>query len=307
MVINKTSMLVFNKKPQSIIETNGKEIYSFSIEESKNIDAVTVQSFGEEWTKFNQFATDDIEQIGEDYFDILPESLISSNKVALDLGCGTGRWASYIGKKIGFVECVDPSEAVFAAAQLLKDYKNVRISRADVDTIPFEDSSFDLVYSLGVLHHIPDTKAAMRNCVEKVKHGGYFLVYLYYSLDNRGAGYKGIFKVSNSVRNVISKMRTGPKKAVCDVIAATVYFPLARFSAIAKKIGLKRVAKKVPLSYYSDKSFWIMKNDALDRFGTPLEQRFSRKEIEEMMLSCGLKNITFSEKEPYWHAVGQRV
>ena len=74
-----------------------------------------------------------------------------------------------------------------------------------------------------------------------------------------------------------------------------------------KKIGLKKIAKKVPLSYYSDKSFWIMKNDALDRFGTPLEQRFSRQEIEEMMLSCGLKNITFSEKEPYWHAVGQRV
>jgi hypothetical protein len=49
-----------------------------------------------------------------------------------------------------------------------------------------------------------------------------------------------------------------------------------------------------------------MKNDALDRFGTPLEQRFSKTEIVRMMECCGLKNIIVSEKEPYWHAIGQK-
>lgn len=48
----------------------------------------------------------------------------------------------------------------------------------------------------------------------------------------------------------------------------------------------------------------ILRNDALDRFGTPLEQRFSRNQIEEMMLKCGLEEIRFSEKAPYWHAIG---
>ena len=64
---------------------------------------------------------------------------------------------------------------------------------------------------------------------------------------------------------------------------------------------------KIPLSYYVGKSLNIIRNDALDRFGTPLEQRFSKKEIKQMMENSGLSEITFSEKEPYWHAVGKRI
>ena len=300
-------MLAFNKEPEEIIRTKGKDIFSFSLAESRNIDNKTVKSFGEEWTKFDHFSSDDINQIGNDYFDILPESVKHNGSVALDLGCGTGRWASYIRTKVGFVECVDPSDAVYAAAVLLKEAENVRISQADVETIPFNDDSFDLVYSLGVLHHIPDTQKAMKFCVNKVRPGGFFLVYLYYNLDNRGFFFKALFQTSNVFRNIISRMPTKLKKTVCDVIATGVYFPLARLSALAGKTGLKKIARKLPLSYYSDKSFYIMKNDALDRFGTPLEQRFSKEQITKMMQASGLTNIRFSEKEPYWHAVGQKL
>ena len=64
--------------------------------------------------------------------------------------------------------------------------------------------------------------------------------------------------------------------------------------------------KKIPLSYYSDKSFNIIRNDALDRFGTPLEQRFSKIQIEQMMLKSGLTKIVFSDNEPYWHVLGTK-
>ena len=49
-----------------------------------------------------------------------------------------------------------------------------------------------------------------------------------------------------------------------------------------------------------------MQNDALDRFGTPLEQRFTKKEIEKMMIDCGLTEIVFSAQTPYWHAIGKK-
>jgi hypothetical protein len=66
------------------------------------------------------------------------------------------------------------------------------------------------------------------------------------------------------------------------------------------------LANKIPLSYYRIHSFHIMKNDALDRFGTPLEQRFSRAKIHKMMEQCGLEAIKISDGEPYWHAVGRK-
>ncbi len=63
---------------------------------------------------------------------------------------------------------------------------------------------------------------------------------------------------------------------------------------------------RLPLAYYWDKSLRIMRNDALDRFGTPLEQRFSREEIRSMMIECELDDIRFSEQAPYWHVVGRK-
>ena len=47
-----------------------------------------------------------------------------------------------------------------------------------------------------------------------------------------------------------------------------------------------------------------MKTDSLDRFGTPLENRFSKEEIQELMIKSNLKDIKFLNREPYWVALG---
>ena len=299
-------MRPYNRKPDSSLYVNGVEIASFQAEEGGNLDQQTVDSFGEEWSAFDSFDEAEIATIGDEYFDVVSESIYGEEKVALDVGCGSGRWSLYAAKKFGFVEAVDPSKAVLTAAANAKGLNNIRISQAGVDNIPFEDESFDFVFSLGVLHHIPNTAEAMKACVKKLKSGGYFLVYLYYSLDNRGSAYKLLFKASNSIRWFISKMPANIKKILCDLIAALVYFPLVMLARLVKTVGFKSW-KKLPLSYYANKSFFVIRNDALDRFGTPLEQRFSKKEINQMMRDSGLVDITFSNKTPYWHAVGKKV
>ncbi len=298
----------YSKPPEKVIVTkNGQKINSFiDQKKSSNIDWQTVDSFGEEWQKFNAFSEDQLKKIGQDYFDLLDQTSISKHSTALDVGCGTGRWSRFLSSKVKFIECVDPSKAALVAQNYLSDKSNTRVTMAEVSALPFEDESFDLVFSLGVLHHIPDTQKAMQACVDKVKKGGYFLVYLYYDFNERGWLFKFLFKLSTVLRKVISGLPGGLKKLVCDVIALFIYMPFVALSGAVKLIFGLEASKKIPLNFYLGKSFTIIRNDALDRFGTPLEQRFSKQQITEMMQQCGLKNIRFSDRQPYWHAIAEK-
>jgi hypothetical protein len=62
----------------------------------------------------------------------------------------------------------------------------------------------------------------------------------------------------------------------------------------------------VPLFQYRHRSFYVMRNDSLDRFGTRLEKRFSRDGVRCLLEGAGLENVVFSEGPPWWVAVGWR-
>lgn len=297
--------ILFSIEPRTITNKAGVNIHNFNIDD-KNIDIVTVEAFGDEWTKFGNFTDKEIEDIAAaHYFDIVKPEWIADKQV-LDVGCGTGRWTKYVAKHAASVDAVDPSKAIETAAILLSDCDNVRLSQASVSGLPFADNSFDFVFSLGVLHHIPDTALAMQQCVAKLKPGGYFLTYLYYKFDNRNMLFKGIFFLSDAVRRFVAILPAGIKNFVCDIIAIAVYLPFIGLGSLLKLISLEKLSKKVPLHFYVGKTFNIIRNDARDRFGTPLEQRFTRQQIRIMMENAGLSDILFSDNETYWHAVGRK-
>ena len=299
-------MLKFNIRTDKVVKVdNNKDVHVFNTEDD-NIDQVTVESFGEEWSKFNYFDEKEIENIGNEYFDIVDFSKYDEQSTVLDVGCGTGRWSIYLSSKFSNVYAMDPSKAIYAAANLTKDIPGVHLIKASAENIPFEDETFDLVISLGVLHHIPDTQKALNTIVKKVNKGGQCLIYLYYALDNRSFFYKMIFYISSFFRFFISKSPSFFKKIICDIIAIFVYLPFIFLSKLVKTILGEKWGNKIPLSYYSNKSFNVIRNDSLDRFGTPLEQRFSKKQIEKMMQKAGLYDIKFSNNQPYWHVMGQK-
>lgn len=296
--------LEYIEKPLRLKSVGNTEVACFGTGE-ENIDKVTVDSFGQEWLKFDEFSATEIKNAGDQYFDIITDSELNKKSRVLDLGCGSGRWTKYMADKAGRIEAVDPSEAVFSAASTYGNLKNVRFSQAGVDNIPFPDNSFDFIISLGVLHHITDTQMALNSVMKKLKPGGNILLYLYYALDNRGFLYKLIFNLSTIFRKIVSNLSHKAKHFVCDLIAVLVYFPLVTLSRILKLFGGK-LYLKIPLAYYRDKSWNIIRNDALDRFGTPLEQRFSKIQITEMLKKSGATHIRFSDNEPYWHVVATK-
>jgi hypothetical protein len=155
-----------------------------------------------------------------------------------------------------------------------------------------------------VLHHVPDTARGIRSCVKKLKNGAPFLIYLYYALETRPAWFRLTWRATDRLRKLISRCPYAVRLAATQLIAAIVYFPLSRISRIAERAGFD--VRGVPLSCYRNQSFYTMRTDALDRFGTSLEQRFTAAEIRAMMAGAGLGNISFSDQKPFWCAVGYR-
>jgi SAM-dependent methyltransferase len=274
---------------------------------SSNIDPSTVAGFGAEWSSFDQLELtgEEYRRLFDRYFGIFPFSQLPHDAEGFDLGCGSGRWAAGVADRVGLLHCIDPSvDALAVAERRLGDRPNVRFHLAAADSIPLEDGSQDFGYSLGVLHHIPDTGRALADCVRKLKPGGWFLLYLYYNLDNRPAWYRALWSMSDLGRRAISRLPFPVRKTVTTLVAAGIYWPLARLSYVAERTGAE--VSNLPLSAYRESSFYSMRTDALDRFGTRLEQRFSRTEIERMMTVAGLVDVRFSETEPYWVACARR-
>ena len=273
-----------------------------------NIDRKTVDGFGEEWAAFDQteLPADEHQRIFDDYFSIFPFDLLPADAEGFDLGCGSGRWADLMAKRVDRLHCIDPSEKALAVARKrLAERSNVSFHHAGVDNIPLADASQDFGYSLGVLHHIPDTEAALRDCVLKLKPGAPFLVYLYYSFDNKPAWFRSIWKASDQIRKAVAKLPFGARRASTTMLAATIYWPLTRLALLGERLGAD--VANMPLAPYRHYSFYTMQTDALDRFGTRLEQRFSRDEIQAMMRRCGLADITFRQGVPYWVACGRKA
>jgi len=169
-----------------------------------------------------------------------------------------------------------------------------------VESNQIPEESLDLAVSLGVLHHIADTQGAIQKVAEKIKPGGTFLGYLYYALENKPFLYRALWRLSDFIRKVISRLPKKFKLVLADFIALTIYLPLATISRILERLGIS--VDLVPLHHYKDLSFHVMRNDALDRFGTTLEQRFTQAQILQMLTSAGFtqKSIRFSSKEPFW-------
>lgn len=274
---------------------------------SANKDDRVVQGFGEEWSRFSQLELTETERVTifNDYFAEFPWAKLPEDAHGADIGCGSGRWAAVVAPRVGHLTCVDASaDALDVARCNLAGEDNVTFRQADVGNLPFADGELDFAYSLGVLHHVPDTEGALANVARTLKSGAPFLVYLYYAFDNRPLWFRILWRLSDGLRRIICRLPSSLRFTVCEVIAALVYWPLAKLAESAALLGLS--VRNLPLAYYRDKSFYVMRTDALDRFGTRLEKRFSRPQIQAMLEAAGFDGIRFSSGEPYWCAAARK-
>jgi SAM-dependent methyltransferase len=273
----------------------------------ENVDEAVVNGFGSEWRTYDQSGLQEkeLQTLFDAYFEIFPWDRLPDNAVGIDLGCGSGRWAKFVAPRIGTLHCIDPSEEALAVARRqLEGQDNCEFHLAGAHNIPLPDESVDFGYCLGVLHHVPDTAAALRALVKKLKPGATLLLYLYYAFDNRPLGFRAIWQISDVLRQGISRLPFPLRYRLSQMIGIFIYFPLARAAALMETAGMD--VASFPLSYYRRRSLYVMCNDALDRFGTKVEHRFTRNEMAAIMAASGLTDIIFKPTAPFWCAVGVR-
>ena len=274
-------------------------------EKDQNLDQQVIDSFGHEWSAFDYAESETDGALDSQFLAYCtPIDLTqfnSKSSVAADFGAGSGRWASRLLPHFSLVYALEPSDG--ANKVLKKKFSmesRMKILHETVGANSIPSGSLDLAMSLGVLHHIPDTGLAIKDVASKIKGGGVFLCYLYYKLENKPVLYRGLFWVSNSLRWVISRLPYAMRRLIALIIAGAIYLPLARTSKLLGKSG--KDVSNFPLHHYANMPFVMLQNDALDRFGTRLEQRFSKKEITEMLDNAGfdLTTLKFSDVEPFW-------
>ena len=271
----------------------------------QNLDQKVIDDFGHEWSSFDYSDSQSNEALDLQFAAYCtPLDLTAfdpSKSVSADFGAGSGRWSSRLLNHFVKVYVLEPSDG--ANKVLLEKFEReprIAVLKETVGMNSIPNASLDLGMSLGVLHHIPDTSLAIRDLSKKIKPGGYFLCYLYYKLDGKPFYYRAIFRIVNYGRKIISGFPQPLKQFISRLIALYIYWPLARLSRYLSKVGVD--TSNIPLHHYSEMPFVMLANDALDRFGTSLEQRFNKAEIVEMLEKADfdLSTLVFSDKEPFW-------
>lgn len=270
-----------------------------------NIDSEVVDHFGKEWAKYNYLdgiASEALDNQFEAY--VKPINLLKFDKqssIAADFGAGSGRWTERLEPFFKKIYAVEPSpSAVNVMIEKFALVPKIEVLNEDVEENSIPESSLDLAISLGVLHHIPDTSQAILDISQKIKHGGTFLCYLYYKVENKPIHYRVLFQIVNLFRFLISRLPHPIRMMLAKVIALFVYLPLARFSRFQMNRG--RDISNIPLHHYAEMPLVMLENDALDRFGTRLEQRFNKEEIASMLIGANfdLSTLRYSDDEPFW-------
>jgi SAM-dependent methyltransferase len=270
-----------------------------------NLDKNVINDFGREW---NQFTYEDptygpvLDEQFRKYTSPLDLALMSKNStIAADFGAGSGRWAERLLPYVKHLFVVEPSTGAFEVLKRkFENNSDVSLLNETIDSNSVPINSLDLAISLGVLHHIPNTSDGLADICEKIKPGGTLLCYLYYNLENRRFAYRMIFTISSLLRKVISRSPNIMKTILANIIALSIYFPLAKISKFLSFLRLN--VQNMPLHQYMDMPLYFLRNDALDRFGTRLEHRFSRNQILQMLKESGFDtaSVIFSNQEPFY-------
>jgi SAM-dependent methyltransferase len=248
----------------------------------------TLRTFGDEWQRFPELLAVHAE-IFRWYFEG-PAPVEWKGLKVLDAGCGMGRWLHFAREAGAQIVGMDVSGAVDVAAR--REQSLAHFVQADLLWPPFALGYFDLVYSLGVVHHLNDPVAGVKVLSDLVRPGGELRLYVYRTLEGENVARRAVLSAVTAVRSLTTRLPFRALHAFSWLVAAvaTVLFLWPRRLLRRFVLG-DRLTRGLPLAQYADVPFGMLVAEQFDRFGAPLEHRHSRAELTAWFADIGFEPV----------------
>lgn len=209
----------------------------------------------------------------------------------LEIGCGSGSDLEVFLKikKIKSITAIDLGQHVKKLSKIYKDKKNIFIERGNALSLKFKNNEFDVIYSFGVFHHTVNPKKCISEAKRVLKENGKLFLYLYSSHEDLIFKRVGILceKIIMKLFNFIPYML---QHFICILLSPICWFIFSLPSFFLRIIGLNNFSKKIPF-YFATHPFSLI-YDLKDRLMSPINHRYSKIEIQEI-----LKSLKFSQIE----------
>ena len=300
------SRYAFFEKYKERMPDNVRTEWQQAIDSITDLDAFlkhqkkTAESFAYEWKYIYKENTYE----KHNFFHFLSPFIKEENlagKTTLDIGCGSGRftkWAALSGTKVSFGS--DLGESVEVAYQMTYTLPNVCIVQADIYAMPFQ-STFDIAYSIGVLHHLPEPQNGFSALPKVLTVGGQMLIWVYNRRHNARALY-----FYEPLRSIFRHLSKPLLFKLCYIPGGIVHL-INLFGNGLTAIGFGTLAQKLPFAYYANFPFNMKLNDAFDVLATPKSNYYYVEEITDWFNRAGLNHIdAYEHREAGITCIGTR-
>jgi len=266
----------------------------------------TSAAFGWQWQEFVELYDQYEAQFLDWIHPVEPEFF--RDKVVLDAGCGNGRHAFYAAT-YGSREVVamDLSEAVETAYANVGKMPNAHVVQGDIYHPPFTRNAvggpFDFVYSIGVLHHLPDPEAGFKSLVRFVRPGGAIFAWVY--------GHENNAIVHGFINPIRQNLTTRIRPSMLPIIAWPMALMLhAAVKGVYRPLHSTRLFKKLPSRDYlhslSSFSFRRNYNIVFDHLVAPVAFYLRRDEFEGWFRHNDLRDVRISwRNQNSWRGFGR--
>lgn len=254
----------------------------------------TQRNFGYQWTHFAGM----VEANREHFLTYIKpiDDTFFKGKFGLDAACGFGRHLYYAREFGARMVGVDFSDAIFSAKKILMGREGAYLIKGDLYHLPFRHESFDFIYCLGALHHLPDPEAGFQSLLPYLKRGGAVFAWVY------SKRRRILNAILEAVRTVTTKLPPGLLRYISLIFAAADYglfiAPYGFFEYFLRQVGLNLwVPPRIRL--YAKFPFRVCHTDWFDRLGAPIRFYYDDKDLADWASRAGLKDVQISETGAY--------